>query len=316
MFVRDFSAIEDRDGLIYTARCNQFDPERIRCCLVYVPTNLPSIRENKGGKKYLKIPDETGFTLLRSNLPSKLYTDPLTQDTYPAIPSNEVVHKLDPIDRLEDILARNDFPLLTNVINFFEEHGIERRFIGLFGSVMLNFKQKKLNDIDLILYGIKNHQKYIQLRKEMISKYGYTEVPYSETERIAAQPAMANAPIGFELILPIISNRESTGLIKNNDRLSIKFSYLPEETRPVLRFPPLEETRMEGEVVDDTEAFFLPYTYKVSANGRVYTIQTLNFAYFSAAFAGQKVSIFGTLRNNSERDLITLSKPYHYISPK
>ncbi|PIU88630.1 hypothetical protein COS64_03275 [archaeon CG06_land_8_20_14_3_00_37_11] len=316
MFIRDFSAIEDKDGLIFTARGNNNNENIIRCCLIYVPTELPSNRVRKPDKKYFKIPDQTGYGFLSSNMFNKLYTDPITQETYPVVKVNNIVKVIDPIKSLQSILESNEYPQLEEFVSHIESMRIPKQSLGIFGSVMLGFEQNNFHDFDLIVYGIKNKNKYMNSRAKLFSDFGYESVSNSELENITKNIAMKENPIGFNLMHPVSINRQLSCMVRNNDLFSIKFAYLPEETQKPLLFPPKGDIKIEGIVTDDSRAFFMPYTYIVHNSKEEYIIQTYDFAYFSAAFKDQNVKIQGMLRKCPFANLITVQKPYHYISPE
>jgi predicted nucleotidyltransferase len=315
MFIRDFSAMEDSDGLIFTARGNHHNQDNIMSCLIYVPTNLPSNRIKSPNKRYFKIPDQTGYGLLSSNMPQKLYTNPITQETYPVVKSGDIVNIIDPINALEDVLNNKKYNHLEEFVLHLENIGIPRDCLGIFGSIMLDFEQINFHDFDMIIYGIENKDKYMNSRGEFFSNLGYESVSDQELEDITRNIALKQNPIGYDLMHPVSINRQLSCMIKYGELFSVKFGYLPEETYNPLIFPPKQEITLEATVIDDSRGFFLPYTYIVNDGESDFTIQTYDFAYFSAAFNGQKVKIRGIERETTELNLITLQQPHHYISP-
>ena len=316
MFIRDFSAMEDKDGLIFTARGNNHDEAIIRACLIYVPTELPSSRIRRPDKRYFKIPDQTGYGFLSSNMPQKLHTHPITHETYPAVKLDDIVKVIDPIEALRTVLENNEYPQLEEFVSHLRQMGIPRDHLGLFGSVMLGFEQTNFHDFDLIVYGVQNKDRYVASRTGLFSDFGYESVSDSELEDITRNIAMKQNPIGFDLMHPVSINRQLSCMVRSGDLFSVKFGYLPEETQKPMLFPPKGEVKLCATVVDDSRAFFMPYTYVVNDGRKDYIVQTDDFAFFSAAFRGQRVRILGMQRECPDINLITLQKPHHYISPE
>ncbi|MEJ2744989.1 MAG: hypothetical protein P8123_04790, partial [bacterium] len=283
------------------------------CALIYVPSLQCSRRKRINGKYYFKIADETGFSFLNDNIPKKLYCDPIQEISYPAILPNEIMAITDPIDALKTTLKSTEFPELTKFINTLEAIGIPVDAIGLFGSVMLGFTDKPVNDFDLVIYGHHNRRRYLDSFDDLIYKYCYERIPEIEIRKSARSVGLKNMPIGYNRAYSISLNRHSYSLKYNECYFSVKFAYDLSETCQSERLRPAQEVYLRGVVSNDDGVYCLPYRFEVYADGRHYEIYTYSFSFFCAAFKGTKVEVLGCLRKHPCRSIDRfIGKPQHH----
>jgi predicted nucleotidyltransferase len=164
--IRDF--IYTKDDLFF-ATTNYLHPEdRVLSFLRYIP------KENgdriKNGKRYSKINSYEAYIYLKKNYPEYLYFCDVTNMEMMGVLFNKIKKIISPEERLKEIRENSEnkplYESLIDLADFFHYiGGIPYEKLGISGSILPNLEKNTISDLDLVVYGLKNHKKAIEAFK-------------------------------------------------------------------------------------------------------------------------------------------------------
>ncbi len=166
--VRDF--IYTQDDLFLATTTYLHPKDRILSFLRYIP-DLKGER-TLNGSNYTKVDSKQAYKFLNDFYPDYLFDCGVTRVEMMGVPTDRIEQILSPVDRLEEIMNHpSPDELLLKVIKvaetFEKQAGINRKHLGISGSILPGLYDPQLSDIDFVIYGLKNHRKAMETFESM-----------------------------------------------------------------------------------------------------------------------------------------------------
>ncbi len=161
---RDF--VETGDGLLFCVVGNVHPPERVIAYLKYAPVQEETKwrRESVSFGRVLPFYSAVGVSRVRELLeerhPDFIVWDPVLGIEMIEVPRDRISFHYIPEVRLREILRGPRDPLEERVVELvttlIDESGVDQRYFGVTGSILLGIHNPAYSDIDLTVYGKEN----------------------------------------------------------------------------------------------------------------------------------------------------------------
>ncbi len=187
------------------------------------------------------------------------------------VPWGEITAYLYPDQGLQDwLLQKRDTEwgmAITDVVTQFRTHlGIEEASMGITGSLLWG-SQHADSDIDIVIYGIKNTQRFIRNVADMLKKSTSIHSPPPEFIEHHANTLAKKTGLNLELTKQYIA-KKSHYLYYKNRFLSLGFVPTPEEISHIYEtysFRTLAPIKVTARILDDQSGYFYPGEYRIEA---------------------------------------------------
>lgn len=278
MKLRDREYIIGAEGIIFRVLGYLHPPDGYICEPEYAPkaifvSNNPRAPRGYPEISHFKFYGDEGLRFVEKNYPSyRVYFKPFRAYLV-GVPRNLIASVRSPQDRLAEIveLDRKD-KLLEDTVNIVEmvceTTGISPSDMGVFGSILHNFHNPFLSDIDLVVYGSKNVVKLRGCLSELfLAKDGWLRNEYDFPPE-KARWIFKN----YSLEEYIFHERRKMVYAKywDGDRW-VKVEFEPvrdyseyrDEYMDIVSIEKIGWVKLESIVVDDSGIYFMPATYDV-----------------------------------------------------
>ena len=202
-----------------------------------------------------------------------------------------------------------------------QETGLDTKYIGVTGSILLKIHNPMFSDIDLVVYGLENVNKVKELMKSSHLNPRSPIRPFSE-ERMKewCLEHAIDMKVDPKELLHIVRRRWNYGIYKGKRYFSIhairKDSEIKEKYGDKL-YEPIGEVEGVATIADSTESVFLPAIYKVedvlikkgASVNNVLEIVSYEGIFSDVFYEGERVKFRGKL----ERVIDTQGHEYHRI---
>jgi len=194
--------------------------------------------------------------------------------------------------------------------------GLKSNDIGIFGSTLVGLDKidaHRQKDIDFLLYGQESCRlvrlKINRLRSLTSAKPLSAAHRRYQTNKYARNLTNNVNNFDFTLKNKWSSLEFAPGLVSTL-RFVYKENEIPDNP---LATPIMAETTVEGPVVDDFGANFMPRTFSLrTASGRLVKVASYFWAHQACVKVGDQVIVRGSLHQNNT---VTISRPDHGIKP-
>jgi len=273
---RDRDFLETKEGFFFCVVDGIHPSDRVIAYLKYIPD-----RDGKWGrdarrfKRVLRnytIPNlsET-LSFLEQEYPEYLFYSKPFQVRMSGVPAGRIQRHLLPEVRLQNLLKGNaldslEEKLVSLVELLSQRSGVKKKAFGVTGSILLNIHQTQFSDLDLLIYGRRNS---LQVKRTLLSMH--EETP-SKVRKLSGDQKADWCKSKVELYS--LTCEEAIQFFRRKWNRGIFQSTLF-SVHPVLvesehlekygnrRFTPLGFAEITAQVSSNTEAMFLPSTYKV-----------------------------------------------------
>lgn len=170
---RDF--IYTKDDLFFATTDYLHPKDRILSFLRYIPEQEGERSLN--GSKYSKVDSEQAYQFLKSSFPDYLFGNEQNGLKSMGVPVKLVEKILKPEKRLKEILEEETEDVLLQKVKkitdtFHDLGGISYNKMGISGSILPGLYDKRVSDIDFVVYGLKNHQTAMKVFGEIKYQLG------------------------------------------------------------------------------------------------------------------------------------------------
>ncbi|MEM2740379.1 MAG: nucleotidyltransferase domain-containing protein [Candidatus Bathyarchaeia archaeon] len=278
MKLRDREYIVGAEGIIFRVLGYFHPPDGYICEPEYAPKTIfvsdnPRAPRGYPEISYFKFYGDEGLRFVEKNYPSyRVYVKPLR--TYlVGVPSNLIAAVRKPQDRLAEIIEgdRRD-KLLEDTGNIVEmvceATGFNPSDMGVFGSILHNFHNPFLSDIDLVVYGSRNIVKLRECLSELYdAKEGCLRNEYDfplEKARWIFRNYSLEEYIFHERRKMVYAKYWDGGRWVKVEFEPIRgYSEYCDDYMDIASIEKMGWVRLESIVVDDGGIYFMPATYGV-----------------------------------------------------
>lgn len=325
--ISDYDYFVDNQGYMYIVKGYHHPENRVKSALLYIPTpdNHPTQKLHRDTDRYYaRLIDELGDVYCHRNISRVSYTDPITKDSFIAVPKDDIdfyYGVIDRRDKIEHTLRERDpeHPLFM-VLDGLKEMGISNVSVGFFGSLLVNM-ETDLSDTDLVIYSQQNYRIWQELSENYFNEYlvfpGMNESRYRDF--------IANYPLSFDEATNTFGKRHCPHKLQiGKFAIDVRFAYSHEEIPPEERCSPVSEVKYTGIIEDSDKSAYCPAEYTITVeesydnerldHGSLSRVLTYRHNYRHLFKPGEEVSIYGMLTNKPKENLITLERYQYYIT--
>jgi len=310
---QDLDYFRTKDGLVYLVKGNHHPDNIVRAYPVYWPSETGERYHLTRGSYHKKPTDPNNNELYRIYPQYRPSKEPLS---VPAVQVKDIEEHFLP--RQAAIRFAHDQEQQETIWNELYksllEAGVPQEDVGIIGSYLVEVHRDKedrhIKDIDFVVYGLENMKK-VKRNIEMIrQKLNATAI---SPEHVAYHAKKYQGILSPESTLALSLQRKWPALQLAPGLLdSIRFVYYPEETPPdPWALDKKEEIILQGEVVDDTHAVFMPRRFTVAAD-KNYQIVIPYWGWYSPVRNKDKVKIKGVLLEDN-KTVVLLSQEHYLI---
>ena len=261
--------IRTKDNLFFAVNTYHHPESHYVAFLRYVPDENGERVFN--GVKYKKLSSNEAYDYLMKHHPNYLFNWNIEGKKTMGVLKEDVYEILNPIHRLNKILASKDNNELFNKIRllakiFHEKACISYDDMGISGSTLLNLQNTTTSDIDFIVFGKDNHKRAINLYSKLkedesspLEKINDNYWKHVYDKRIKDNSMTLEEFIWYE------SRKNNRGLIKGT-LFDISFTLKEDEIEEEedIYFKPLEKIKIKCKIIDDDNSYAYPAIYLVS----------------------------------------------------
>ncbi|MEM1588078.1 MAG: nucleotidyltransferase domain-containing protein [Candidatus Bathyarchaeia archaeon] len=282
------TVIKDRDALIskekiifrvlgYTHPLNGFV-----CDAEYAPSNIfisknpKALRENFQKEKYFKFYEHEGILFIKKNFPEYQVSLPYLKDKVIGLKKNQIIQVKFPEEKLKTVFYSENNDELMNALHKVLSEILDRSKLslsdfGVFGSILHDFYHPSYSDLDFIIYGRKQ---LLELKEVLKEIYAEKRFMANEFEILPFKDEWKFKNFSLKEFFEHQKRKFIYGvLIDKNFNRKIKVEFEPvksdEETLTSfftpLKIKKLGWTSIKGEIIDESESFFMPSIYMVEA---------------------------------------------------
>jgi len=275
--VKDRDYLETKEGLFFCVVGYLHPPNKYTAYLKYMPSTEGIWR--RGGVKYSRLIKryhvlqvKESFKLLKKSYPQYLHYCPVRKIRMSMVPVEYIKKHYIPEERLNEIMTSGGRDVLEKEVKslvewIVRETGIDVKYIGVTGSILLKIHNPKFSDIDLVIYGLENVKRVKELMKKSHLDPRSPVRPFEE-ERMKewCLEHAGDVKVNPKELLRIVRRRWNYGLYKGKRYFSIhairKDSEIREKYGDRL-YEPKGEVEGIATISDSSESVFLPAIYKV-----------------------------------------------------
>lgn len=315
--LRDYDHFIDKRGLVFNVKGPHHPEGRTRSSLIYVPMPFETGKKHVDtGTNYARLIDDIGGVFCFRNVKDVCYQDPITKDSFVAVPNEDIDTKYGVLEEKDRVLSLfpKDHPTY-DVLNKFKGMGISDASVGFFGTALariLNTQTDKnlISDIDIVIYGKENYEKWLDQYEDTFKDWlvlpGMSPTRYRDF--------VGNFPFTFKEAASQFGQRRCPYKLRlGRAKFDIRFAYGEGEEPSEERYRPSEEVKIEGKVVGGIESGLCPAIYTIDSKERgLVRAVTYRHHYRHLFDKGENVTVFGMLTQNPNTT-ITLERYDYYI---
>ncbi len=316
---RDKDFIESVDNLIFCVIGNVHPQSEVISYLKYVASYESGIRVkwSREGKMYGRVLPHysaLGFkeviNYLKQYFPSYVRFDEYFNTELILVPKQKIKVHFKPEDRLREILSnpRDELEsLAAELIDIIStESGVETRFLGISGSILLKMHDVRFSDIDLVVYGRANALKIKHALIELLDGElkGFSR-PKGRILELWAKDIVRIHPLSLtEAIRHYGKERWSRALFKGRQFSvrAVKLESEVDETYGSRVYRPKGLITIKCKVKDASDSMFLPCKYvvwecKVIEGPKIEVREVVSYEglYSDIASEGEEILVRGKL---------------------
>jgi predicted nucleotidyltransferase len=271
---RDRDYLETVEGLMFTVVSNLHPRDKVVAYLKYVPS--PAGRWGAGARRY-------GRAMPYYDVPSLLNTISFLEENYPhyvhwmeelgikmsAVPLSYIKRHFKPEERLQEVLGgpRDELEgLAAELAALISDRAkVPTSSLGVTGSLLIGIHRPEFSDVDLVVYGRGSALKVRGAVKELLEEGRLERVSGAKLEELVER-RMKVYHLSRQEALEVTRRRWNRGVFKGRD-----FSIHPVKVEGEVQgrfedrlYRRLSMAEVEATVVDDSEALFMPATYRVA----------------------------------------------------
>lgn len=324
---RDF--VEDKDGYMFCVVGYVHPPDRVLAYLKYIPSGEKTIwyRKNVGFRRILKYYSSVAvlnsMKLLSEIKPNYIYYDNYFKIKFVGVPKGEIKKHYIPEEKLEEIINKQSRdPLeqdLVELVNYLSEiSGIDLKYFGISGSILLNIHNPKYSDIDLMIYGRDNSFKLLSIIDQVINE-GVISLPDRRMLKTWSYEVSKHHPLTLKEAMRLYVERKTRLIFKGKRIFSLHPARLDNEILENYGdrvYIPMCLVKIKGKVKDDSDSLFLPATYIVDDvkiiegdfEGEIREVTTFEGLYSALLKKGEEFIAYGKV----EKVVETKTGKTHY----
>jgi predicted nucleotidyltransferase len=280
--------IKDRDALIskekiifrvlgYTHPTNGFV-----CDAEYAPSSIfnsknpKALRENFQKEKYFKFYEHEGIIFIKENFPEYQVSLPYLKNELVGLKKNQIFQVRFPDEKLKTIFYRDENDELMKafhkvLLEILNRSKLSINDFGVFGSILHDFYHPKYSDLDFIIYGRKQ---LLELKKVLKEIYAEKNFMANEFEILPFKEKWKFKNLSLKEFFNHQKRKLIYGvLIDKSFSRKIKVEFEPVKSNEELSIQPCIPLKIKklgwasviGEIVDDSDSFFMPSIYKIEA---------------------------------------------------
>jgi len=310
---REGDFLETDDNLIFDAKGIVHPRDRVIAYLRYVPDEKGD--RTRLGVRYRKVYGLRGReAFLRKNAPIYRYFDPVAHRRLQGVPLKRISVLYEPRKKLQQLSARKrldpmeeDALELVNLLKSATELPSTR--FGISGSLLVDLHDEN-SDIDLIVYGVRESHKVLEVLKGSQCKMLLGRYDRAGIRRLYEARSMQNA-MSFNTFLMQEKRKLLEGKFRRRDYFirCIKDWNEIDEKYGDRYYYPLGCSIVQAVVDDDSENILTPCVYRVSrakvlyGKKRAVPSQIVSFRgrFCEQAFQGERVKARGRLERVADR---------------
>jgi predicted nucleotidyltransferase len=283
--IRDRDAPLSPEGIIFRVYGYNHPKNACLCDVEYANSRIYNSKDPraprfaKDGENYYKFYADGGLNFVKHNYPQYLIFYPPFQNNQVGIKKNQMKELRQPDKKLKEILS-NDPPdrlieLTMHIFELIEDHStLKRQFFGVFGSILHDFYHLDYSDIDLIIYGKKNLEKFREVMSDFYSDNSFPinnefDGPaanitprhwyyknYSVQEYLKYQRQ--------KLIYATIKSKKMNRIVKIEFEPVKTWNEIREKNIENLRIEKVGWIRASGRIIDGSNGFYIGGSYSVA----------------------------------------------------
>lgn len=269
MKAREGDLIQTVDGNIFDVKGFVHPKDKLIAFIRFSPD--PHGERRAGSIQYKKTyPLQERYALLREKFPQYLVFDPVFNQWLCEVPVKMVEKHYKPQEFLSQLRRKNSLDELEEQALglaklLHRKAGVNWTALGVSGSVLVGLHTSK-SDIDLIVYGSESCRKVYNALTLLLRDQESSVRPYDEHDLKALFDFRStDTTISFEDFVRTESRKVLQGKFHEKDYYirCIKNWDETTETYGSTKYQPLEDAKVHGTIVDDSEMIFTPCTYVI-----------------------------------------------------
>ncbi|MEM3673217.1 MAG: hypothetical protein QW468_03180 [Candidatus Bathyarchaeia archaeon] len=266
---REGDLIKSVEDIIFDVKGLVHPPNKV----IAFPRFIPDFRGNRYFKdvSYRKVYGlSERFEFLKQNHPNYIVYDDVFDETLCEIPTCNVKHHYNPIERLRELGNSQGLDELENVaLELFKvlrnSANISWGSMGISGSLLVKLHTPN-SDIDPVVYGSENCRKVYAVLRELLKTQETPFKPYNREDlRVLFDFRSKDTFMSFEDFVAVESRKVLQGKFMERDyfiRFVKDWNEIGEKYGDVC-YKNCGYMKIKATVIDDSESIFTPCTYKI-----------------------------------------------------
>jgi predicted nucleotidyltransferase len=279
--LRDRDAILTEEELIFRVFGYSHPPRFFICDLEYgservFKSNNPKAPRNAERDVWYKFYEDEGWRFLKKNFPQYLMLNPVIQREVVGVDERDVFIVRKPEEKLRTIMstaAKDDLlKAVQEVVDTMTERSsLKLHNFGVFGSLLHDFYHPRLSDIDLTVYGKSNVLKLSETLEEEFQSKSFLTNEFESEDSVRAKDWRFRNFTRKEywqhqrrkLMYGVFDDRRSGRKTKVEFEPVMDWKEITLGYDPTMRIQQVGWVKMEAEVTDDQQSFFIPSVYSI-----------------------------------------------------
>ncbi len=303
MKLKDLDYFRTKDNIFFLVKGYYHPPKRVFAYPVFWPDEkgdrLHPFLKKRFKKNTSDIDNQSIFKM------HPHYKHNLIPYNIPLVPLKEIVEIYQPQNKIRDFLQNEKNTIWIKIFKAINEISkVPKKDIGIFGSYLINLSQntqnKQIKDIDFVIYGIKN---YIKLKNKFDDLLKFLKYRHISKRHIAYHKKKFGSKFNPEInsFEKTLSRKWSAIQIKKGLLSTIRFVYKNNEIPPnPIMTAPRNKIQIIGQVINDFGTNFMPRTFLMKKNNKIYQIVTYFWGFQEAVREKDQVLITGDLHKDNQ----------------
>lgn len=280
MRLRDRDAVLSKEKIIFRVLGYEHPAGGVICDAEYAPSSLfvsknpKAPRETFWGEKYYKFYEHEGIEFVKNNFPNyQIKFEPLGKELV-GLRENQISQVRLPKEKLKEVFREEGGDELIEALKkvlteIFNRSKLRMEDFGVFGSILHDFYHPKYSDLDFTVYGRRAILELRSLLKEFYKEGAFMAnefevMPFKDKwkfKRLSLKEFFAHQK--EKLIYAVLIDRSFGRRIKVEFEPVRSDDELPKGKEKLERIRRVGWASAVGEIVDDSESYFMPSIYRV-----------------------------------------------------
>lgn len=280
--IKDRDALISKEKIIFRVLGYLHPQNGFICDVEYAPSNIftsknpKALRETPQKEKYFKFYEHEGMFFIKKNFPEYQVSLPYLADKMIGLKKNQIFQIKFPEEKLKTVFYSEENDELMRALHkvlleILDRSKLSLNDFGVFGSILHDFYHPAYSDLDFIIYGKKQLFELKEVLKEL---YAEKKFMANEFEILPFKDKWKFKNFSLKEFFEHQKRKLIYGvLIDKSFSRKIKVEFEPVKSDEEALNPPFISLKIKklgwasiiGEIIDDSESFFMPSIYRIEA---------------------------------------------------